>query len=478
MSRAGVSPDVSRLASAGQHPSPVQAHAVTASSAPADAPGACQTARPGSSRVRYPSAAHGRPQAEAVALAHDQAPLEPQGLGAVGQQLPAVPPAAPPAPGVPALRLLRRARGRRPPRSRPRPRSRPLAPAAMTEPVTVAVDANGADLGPAEVARGAAQAAARGHAGDPVRPARPRWTPPTASRSSTRRSRSPRRPTRRAPSARRPRPRSSRPSRPSPTAAPTRSSPAARPAPRSPPALFTFKRARGVHRPALAILVPVPGAPFLLLDAGANVDVRPEHLVQFAHMGAAFMEVVMGVERPRVALLSNGEEPSKGPEDVVAAHAALTANPGGIDFVGNVEGFAIGKGVADVLVADGFTGNVALKTMEGDVRRAAAGRPRRRRLDHAREARRPAAAARAARAARRDRPRGPRRRRAARPAPARRRAARLLRRARIRERDRGRRPRRARRRARAHARARWRRRARCGAPPESSAAAATVPDQP
>ena len=75
--------------------------------------------------------------------------------------------------------------------------------------------------------------------------------------------------------------------------------------------LFRFKRARGVHRPALAIVVPVPGSPFLLLDAGANVDVRPEHLVQFAHMGAAFMEVVMGVERPRVALLSNGEEPRR-----------------------------------------------------------------------------------------------------------------------------------------------------------------------
>jgi glycerol-3-phosphate acyltransferase PlsX len=129
--------------------------------------------------------------------------------------------------------------------------------------------------------------------------------------------------------------------------------------------LFAFKRARGVHRPALAIVVPVPGAPFLLLDAGANVAVRPEHLVQFAHMGAAFMEVVMGVRRPRVALLSNGEEPSRGPEEVVAAHAALTANPGNMEFIGNVEGFAIGKGVTDVLVADGFAGNVALKVMEG-----------------------------------------------------------------------------------------------------------------
>jgi glycerol-3-phosphate acyltransferase PlsX len=126
--------------------------------------------------------------------------------------------------------------------------------------------------------------------------------------------------------------------------------------------LFSFKRARGVHRPALAIVVPVPGAPFLLLDAGANVEVRPEHLVQFAHMGAAFMEAVMGVAEPRVALLSNGEEPGKGPEDVVAAHAALAGHPG---FVGNVEGFAIGTGAADVIVADGFTGNVALKVMEG-----------------------------------------------------------------------------------------------------------------
>jgi glycerol-3-phosphate acyltransferase PlsX len=126
--------------------------------------------------------------------------------------------------------------------------------------------------------------------------------------------------------------------------------------------LFTFKRARGVHRPALAIVVPVPGAPFLLLDAGANVEVRPEHLVQFAHMGAAFMEAVMGVASPRVALLSNGTEGTKGTETVLAAHASLAAMPG---FVGNVEGFAIGTGAADVIVADGFTGNVALKVMEG-----------------------------------------------------------------------------------------------------------------
>jgi len=130
-------------------------------------------------------------------------------------------------------------------------------------------------------------------------------------------------------------------------------------------ALFEIKRARGVHRPALAVLVPVPGAPFLLLDAGANVEVRPEHLVQFAHMGAAFMRAVMGVERPRVALLANGEEASKGPEDLVAAHAALAAPGAGLNFAGNIEGFAIGTGAVDVLVADGFTGNVALKVMEG-----------------------------------------------------------------------------------------------------------------
>jgi glycerol-3-phosphate acyltransferase PlsX len=126
--------------------------------------------------------------------------------------------------------------------------------------------------------------------------------------------------------------------------------------------LFEIKRAKGIHRPALAIVVPVPGAPFLMLDVGANTEVRPEHLVQFAHMGAAYMEVVYGLARPRVALLSNGEEAAKGTDDVRAAHEALSAMPG---FLGNVEGFAVGSGVADVIVTDGFTGNVALKVMEG-----------------------------------------------------------------------------------------------------------------
>jgi glycerol-3-phosphate acyltransferase PlsX len=146
--------------------------------------------------------------------------------------------------------------------------------------------------------------------------------------------------------------------------------------------LFHVKRARGIHRPALAALVPVPGRPFLLLDCGANVAVRPEHLVQFAHMGAAFMEAVIGLERPRVALLSNGTEPTKGTEDVVAAHAALAAAPG-LAFAGSVEGFAVGTGEADVIVTDGFTGNVFLKVMEGTagtllraVREAALSSPR------------------------------------------------------------------------------------------------------
>jgi glycerol-3-phosphate acyltransferase PlsX len=146
--------------------------------------------------------------------------------------------------------------------------------------------------------------------------------------------------------------------------------------------LFHVKRARGVHRPALAVLVPVPGRPFLLLDCGANVEVRPEHLVQFAHMGAAFMEAVMGIARPRVALLSNGAEGTKGTPDVVAAHATL-AQAEGLNFTGNVEGFAVGTGEVDVIVTDGFTGNVFLKVMEGTadtllraVREAAMSSPR------------------------------------------------------------------------------------------------------
>src|SRR5687767_3355526 len=120
--------------------------------------------------------------------------------------------------------------------------------------------------------------------------------------------------------------------------------------------LFNVKRAKGIHRPALAVPLPVPGAPVTLLDVGANDVCRPEHLVQFAHMGAALASSVLGVAKPRVGLLSNGTEPSKGREEVVEAHARITAGGGAFDFVGNVEGFALTEGVADVIVTDGFTG--------------------------------------------------------------------------------------------------------------------------
>jgi glycerol-3-phosphate acyltransferase PlsX len=133
--------------------------------------------------------------------------------------------------------------------------------------------------------------------------------------------------------------------------------------------LFHVKRIRGVHRPAIAILLPLPGKPVLLLDVGANVEVRPEHLVQFAYMGAAFMEAVHGVKRPRVGLLSIGEEAKKGTPDVVAAHEQLAG--GSLDFVGNVEGSGLTAGAADVVVTDGFTGNVALKLMEGTAKTVA-----------------------------------------------------------------------------------------------------------
>ena len=125
--------------------------------------------------------------------------------------------------------------------------------------------------------------------------------------------------------------------------------------------LFHVKRIRGVHRPAIAVLLPLPGKPVLLLDAGANVDVRPEYLVQFAYRGAAFRESVQGVTRPSGGLLSIGEEEKKGTDDVVAAHAQLSAAT--LNFAGNVEGTALAS--VDVVVTDGFTGNVALKLMEG-----------------------------------------------------------------------------------------------------------------
>jgi glycerol-3-phosphate acyltransferase PlsX len=135
-------------------------------------------------------------------------------------------------------------------------------------------------------------------------------------------------------------------------------------------ATFGLRRLRGVQRPALAVQLPVPGKPVLFLDVGANVEVRAQHLVQFAFLGAAFSEAVLGVERPRVGLLSVGEEAGKGREEVVAAHGLLADAPG-VDFVGNVEGGDLSGGKADVVVTDGFTGNVSLKLMEGTARTVA-----------------------------------------------------------------------------------------------------------
>ncbi len=236
----------------------------------------------------------------------------------------------------------------------------------MSAPVTVAVDANGADLGPAEVARGAAQAAADGHIrvllfGPPGElGATAHGVEVIDAPVSIAKAADPARAVRATPEASIVQAVAAVADGRADALVSGGSTGAALAA-----ALFRIKRARGVHRPALAVLVPVPGAPFLLLDAGANVEVRPEHLVQFAHMGAAFMEAVLGVPAPRVALLSNGEEPGKGTETTIAAHEALAASAGALRFVGNVEGFAVGAGVADVLVTDGFTGNVALKVMEG-----------------------------------------------------------------------------------------------------------------
>jgi glycerol-3-phosphate acyltransferase PlsX len=131
-------------------------------------------------------------------------------------------------------------------------------------------------------------------------------------------------------------------------------------------ATLSIKRIKGVHRPALAVLLPLPTGPVLLLDCGANVEVRSEHLVQFAYMGAGFMEAVHGVPSPRVGLLSVGEEQGKGTTEVLEAGARLA--DGELNFVGNLEGFDLPAGGAEVIVSDGFTGNVALKVLEGTSR--------------------------------------------------------------------------------------------------------------
>jgi glycerol-3-phosphate acyltransferase PlsX len=138
-------------------------------------------------------------------------------------------------------------------------------------------------------------------------------------------------------------------------------------------ALFALRRMHGVRRPALAVQLLVPGRrgpPTLLLDVGANSDARTNDLVQFAYVGAAFSEAVLRVAHPRVALLSVGEEASKGSAEVVDANARL-AGAQGLDFRGNLEGTELLAGAADVIVTDGFTGNVVLKTIEGTAKTVA-----------------------------------------------------------------------------------------------------------
>ena len=134
-------------------------------------------------------------------------------------------------------------------------------------------------------------------------------------------------------------------------------------------ATFGLKRLRSVKRPALAAVLPLPPGPVVFLDIGANEEARAQHLIQFAFLGAAFSAAVLGIAQPRVALLSNGTESSKGTPVVVEAHEAL-AGASGINFIGNVEGTDF-AGVADVIVSDGFTGNVVLKTLEGTAKMVA-----------------------------------------------------------------------------------------------------------
>jgi glycerol-3-phosphate acyltransferase PlsX len=132
-------------------------------------------------------------------------------------------------------------------------------------------------------------------------------------------------------------------------------------------ATFGLGRARGVKRPALAAQVPLPGRTVLFLDVGANLEVRTQHLVQFAFLGSAFMQAVRGVQSPEVGLLSVGEEPGKGTPELVEANEILESAPG-INFVGNIEGGDVPLAGADVVVTDGFTGNAVLKAMEGTVK--------------------------------------------------------------------------------------------------------------
>ena len=130
--------------------------------------------------------------------------------------------------------------------------------------------------------------------------------------------------------------------------------------------LLEIRRLQGVMRPAIAVMIPSRRGPSVLIDAGANADARPEHLLQFAHMGAIFAEEVLGIDEPSIGLLSIGEEPEKGNALTLEAHALLAASD--LPFRGNVESRGLLSGTSDVVVTDGFTGNVCLKLLEGTIK--------------------------------------------------------------------------------------------------------------
>jgi glycerol-3-phosphate acyltransferase PlsX len=126
--------------------------------------------------------------------------------------------------------------------------------------------------------------------------------------------------------------------------------------------LFILRPLEGVDRPTVGTVLPTAGTPVLLVDAGANVDCKPHHLLQFAHLGHVYAQDMMGIESPRVALLNVGEEPEKGDELALETHRLLARSE--LNFVGNVEGRDLIAGTSDVIVCDGFVGNVLLKFYE------------------------------------------------------------------------------------------------------------------
>jgi glycerol-3-phosphate acyltransferase PlsX len=130
--------------------------------------------------------------------------------------------------------------------------------------------------------------------------------------------------------------------------------------------LLHVRRLPGVHRPGIGVVLPARHGPSVLIDAGANADARPEHLLQFGHMGTVFAEEILGIASPEVRLLSIGEEDEKGSQLVLDAHALLRDSE--LRFGGHVESRLLLENGADVFVTDGFTGNVALKALEGTIR--------------------------------------------------------------------------------------------------------------